>query len=426
MLIKKHIAVIFAILAITGTLSAQTLTLAECQQKAAVHYPAIARYGIIEQIKNFNIANANKAYLPQISLAAQATWQSDVTKIDVSFPEGFPALEIPTPDKDQYKVAAEMNQILWDGGNIAAQKNSVAAQAEVEKKQLDTEIYALRERINNVFFGILLLDEQLALHAIFEEELQRSHNRVQSYIANGVANEADLSAVKVEQLKAGQSRLQKESARTAYVQVLAVLIGEPVAEGTTFVKPAAGAEMYLSTIDRPELLFFDAQQLLLESQKSALTAKNMPVLGAFAQGGFGRPALNMFENKFQPFFVGGVRLSWNFGNLYTYGNQKKIIDLKKTAVESQRETFLYNLNIQIPQQQIEIEKFRKTMTDDDEIIRLRQTIKNAAEVKTENGTMTVSDLLKEMNELEAAKQTKTLHEIQYLMAVHNLKYTINK
>ncbi len=422
---NKYSIIIFTLCVFPFVLKAQTLTIDQAQAKASAHYPAIARYGIIEQTKDFNIANANKAYLPQGSMNAQATWQSDVTKIDLTLPQGFPVLEIPVPDKDQYKVVAEVNQLIWDGGKISAQKKSIEANAELEKQKLNSEVYALRERVNNLYFGILLLEEQLSQQEIWEKELQRNYDKIQTYINNGVANDADLSAVKVEQLKAGQQRIQLQSAREAYSKMLSVLIGEKIDENTSFEKPLPETTLPAIEIKRPELNLFSAQETLIESQETLLRAKNMPVIGAFAQGGYGKPGLNMFENKFNPFFIGGIRLSWNFGNLYTFANEKKNIELQKKTVDAQRETFLYNLNVQIPQQQIEIEKFRKTMKDDDEIIALRKIIREAAEVKVENGTMTVSDLLQEINAEEVAKQAKALHEIQYLMSIYNLKYTTN-
>lgn len=422
---KHFFLLLCAFVWISFLANAQTLTIDECQQKASTHYPAIARYDIIEQSKQFNIENANKAYLPQISIGAHATWQSDVTKLELTLPEGFPPLDIPTPDKDQYKVAAEVNQLIWDGGKIAATKKSIEANAELERQQLTSEVYTVRKRVNDLYFGILLLQEQLAQQEILESELQRNYEKVESYIKNGVANDADLSTVKVEQLKAGQQRIQLESARDAYINMLSVLIGEQISDNTIFEKPTPDYIAPTTEINRPELKMFLAQEKLIESQQTLLKAKNMPIIGAFAQGGYGKPALNMFENKFNPFFIGGVKLSWNIGNLYTLSNEKKNIELQKQLVNSQRETFLFNLNTQIPQQQIEIEKFTKTMKDDDEIISLRQLIREAAEVKVENGTMTISDLLQEINAEKAAKQAKALHEIQYLMAIYNLKYTVN-
>lgn len=410
----------------SSLVSSQVITLDEIQKKAESNYPAVAQYGIIEKTKDFSISNANRAFLPQGTLSAQATWQSDVTHIDIDLPEGMPPLEIPVPDQDQYRVVAELNQLIWDGGNVSAQKKSLKANAELEKKQLETEIYALRERVNNLYFGILLMKGNLQQQEILESELQRNYKNVQTYVQNGVANEADLSAVKVEQLKAGQQRIQLESTLDAYVRMLSVLAGESLDKDMTFTKPDPDAELMSPSINRPELKMFDAQEVAIESQRSLLKARNMPKLGAFAQGGYGKPGLNMFDTDFSPYFSGGIRLTWNFSNLYTLNNDKKKIDLQRQKVNIQRETFLYNLNTQIPQQEMEIEKYRKTMTDDNEIIRHQTLIREAAEVKVENGTLTVSDLMKEINTEEAVKQAKRLHEIQYLMSIYSLKHTINQ
>lgn len=410
----------------SSLVSSQVITLSEIQKMAEANYPAIARYDIIEKTKDFSIANANRGFLPQGTVSALATWQSDVTWIDMEMPEGIPPLYFPVPDQDQYRVVAELNQLIWDGGNISAQKKSLKAGAEVEKKQLDTEVYALRERVNNLYFGILLMKGNLQQHEILENELQRNYDNVQTYVQNGVANDVDLSTVKVEQLKAGQQRIQLESTLDAYIRMLSVLTGEPLEKNTTFVKPNPEVELISPIINRPELKMFTAQEEAAESQKSLLKAKNMPKLSAFAQGGYGKPGLNMFDTKFSPYFLGGIRLSWNIGNLYTYGNDKKKIDLQKQSVNTQKETFLYNLKVQIPQQQLEIEKYKKTMLDDDEIIRHQTLIREAAEVKVENGTLTVSDLMKEINAEEAVKQAKTLHEVQYLMSIYSLKHTINQ
>ena len=403
------------------SVSAQMITIEETQSKAEANYPAIVRYDLIERTKNFNIANANKAYLPQGTLSVQGTWQSDVTSIDLD----IPGLEIPSIDQDQYKLVAELNQLIWDGGKISAQKKNIEAEATLEKKLLESEIYTLRERVNNLYFGILLMKGQLNQHGILEKELRRNYDNVKVYVQNGVANEGDLNVVKVEQLKASQQRIHLESTLEAYIRMLSVLIGEELDGNMVFVKPDPGNTVTSSVINRPEQQIFEAQEHNIETQRSLLNARIRPTIGAFAQGGYGKPGLNMFDNDFSPYFLGGVRFSWNFGNLYTLKNDKKKMDLQKLSVNSQRETFLYNLNIVIPQQQIEIEKFRKTMKDDNEIILLQSQIREAAEVKVENGTMTVSDLMKEINAEEAAKQAKTLHEIQYLLSVYALKYTTN-
>ena len=400
---------------------AQTVTLEECQTMARENYPAISRFSIIEQSKNYTLANANKAYLPQLSLEAKATYQSDV----ITIPLDMPGIEIPVPDKDQYQIVAQANQIIWDGGKIAAKKEMIEAGAVGEEKTLETELYSLRERVNQLYFGILLVQEQLKQQVVMEEELQRNHDIVESYVENGIANQADLSTVKIEMLKAGQQRIQMESAQTAYLQMLSILIGNKISKETEFVKPSVSNDNSSVIIKRPELELFSAQEATIDAQTNELKSTIMPAIGAFVQGGYGKPGLNMLQNEFDAFFLGGVKLSWNFGSLYTYKNSVRSNELKKLNIDTQRDTFTHNLNMQISQQQNEIEKYRKTMKDDEEIIRLQQQIKDAAEAKVENGAMTVSDMLKELTALEMAKQAKLLHEIQHINSIYTLKNTTN-
>lgn len=418
----SRILLVFSLLIFsTIAAQAQVITLVECQNMARENYPAIARYSIIEQSENFTLSNANRAYLPQLSLEAIATYQSDV----ITIPLSMPGIVIPTPDKDQYQVMVQANQIIWDGGKIAAKKDLVKANAKFETKSLESELYTLNDRVNNLYFGILLIQELLKQQTVLEEELQRNLDKVNSYIENGVAELGDLNAVKIEILKAGQQRINMESAQNAYLQMLSILTGKKLDEETDLVIPVVLNEISLVTINRPELDMFIAQQATIDAQTRELRSGVMPAIGAFVQGGYGKPGLNMLQNEFDPFFLGGIKLSWNIGSLYSLKNSIKTNDLKKMVVDSQRETFLYNLNVQVSQQQNEIDKYRKTMKDDDEIIRLQQQIKEAAYAKVENGTMTVSDMLKELTNLDIAKQTKLLHEIQHLQSLYNLKNTTN-
>ncbi|MFA6360001.1 MAG: TolC family protein, partial [Dysgonamonadaceae bacterium] len=315
---RSFLFLVILFLSVIGAKS-QIITLNECQDMARENYPAISRFSIIEQSKNYTLANANKAYLPQLSLEAKATYQSDV----ITIPLDMPGVEIPVPDKDQYQIVAQADQIIWDGGKIAAKKEIVKTGAQLEEKTLETEIYSLRERVNNLYFGILLMQEQLKQQTSLEEELQRNYDKVVSYIENGVANQADLSSVKIEILKANQQRIQMESTHNAYLNMLSVLIGEELSVETGFVRPPVLNETSLVTINRPELEMFSAQKATIDAQTGALKSDIRPKIGAFVQGGYGKPGLNMLQNEFDTFFLGGIKLSWNFGNLYTFKNSVK-------------------------------------------------------------------------------------------------------
>ena len=285
-------------------------------------------------------------------------------------------------------------------------------------------MYAIRERINSLFFGTLLLEEQLKLNTLYDEELARNYQKVQSFIANGVANAADLDAVKVEQLSNRQRRAELEATCKAYRQMLGAFTGTDLAH-TELIQPIAADKQPLPEIRRPELHLFNAQNSLLDAQAKAVTAKNMPRLSAFIQGAYGNPGLNMLQSGFKAYAIGGIRLSWNFGNFYTKRNDLRQIDVNRDNIAVQRETFLFNTRQQISSGNGEIEKYRRTLADDGEIITLRDNIKRASEAKVAEGTMSVTDYMDDVTAAETARQNQALHRMQLLMSLYNLKNLTN-
>jgi len=397
------------------------LTLDDCQKKARENYPVIKRYDLIEQSKHYNLSNAAKGYLPQIQVNAKATYQSDV----VSLPIQLPGITIPTLPKDQYQAVVDVSQVVWDGGMIRSQKQVIQANSEIESRQLEVEMYALEDRVNQLFFGILMFDARLEQNRMFREELERNHKTVSDYMKNGIANQADLDAVRVEQLNAEQAQTQLQSTRAAYLEMLSYMLGESIDNSAVFTKPNVDFPALSSTLNRPELLLFDAQKELFDSQKSVIKSSYMPRLGVFIQGGLGRPGLNMLSNSWDPFYIGGVRLSWNFSSLYSKNNDLRKIEINKNMVDTQQELFLYNIRLTENRQNEDIKRVRDLMKQDDEIIALRENIRRATEAKMANGTGTVTDLMREMTQEDLARQSKAAHEIDLLMAIYNLKNTRN-
>ncbi len=407
----------------------QTLSLEQCRSQAQANYPLVRQYGLIEKSRNYSLANAGRAYLPQVSLSARASYQSDVTQVPIDL-SGFPIpidLNIPIPDKDQYVAAIDVNQVIWDGGAVRSQKDILRASSGVETQQLQVDMHSLDDRVNQLYFGILLVDEQLKQNALLQDELQRSYNQISSYAANGLANQADLDAVKVEQLNARQGMERMKSTRKAYQAMLSEITTLSITENTTLEKPVlSSAAAGLQPDSLPEVRLLNAQSDYLDAQKSAITAGNMPRLGLFVQGGYGKPGLNMLNNEFEAFYVAGARLSWSFGGLYTQSNERKKVEVKKSAVDVQRETFLLNARQNVAQLEAKIEGIKEVMKMDDEIIALRESVKKSAEAKVANGTLSVIELLREVNAESLARQTKSLHDIELLMAVANLKYVLNQ
>lgn len=411
-----------------GIQGQEAITLQQCQAWAHANYPQIKQHGLIEQTEQFNLSNASKGWLPQLSVSAKASYQSAVTKLPFDTEKLsalVPGFDIPTMSKDQYQVVAEVNQTLWDGGLIRSSKELTRAQAISDKEQLESDLYVLNDRVNQLYFGCLLQEELLKQNLLLQKELQLNIDRITAMIANGVANQSDLESMQVELLNAHQKEIELKAGRSAYRQMLYALIGKSYQGEVSLQVPDVQEKSLSSDINRPELRALDARSTLLQLQNRQLTAGLMPRLGAFVQGGYGRPGLNMLEDSFEPFYVAGVRLSWNMGKLYTLKNDRRKVDVSRRAIEVQRETFLFNTHLQMAQQDTEIRKMTDLMVADDAIIRLRTSIKQAAEAKLANGVISVTDLIREINAEDLARQSAATHRIQQLQAIYNYMYTTN-
>ena len=394
------------------------LTIDECQQKAKENYPDVKQYGLIERSREYNLSNLSKRYLPQVSFSAQAGYQSDVVRVPID----LPGIDIPTQSREQYRATFDVSQTLWDGGATSAQRRLTTLSSELDRQSVEIALYALRERVNNLYFGILMLDEQLKQLDIFSDDLQSSLRMVESLTKNGAAMQSDVDAVRVEILSVGQRRAELTSDRAAYADMLAAMTGEAI--DLDLIKPDASdvaIERRGAAAVRPELVLFDRQLAFFDARRDAIAAGNRPRVSLFFQGGYGKPGLNMLSDKFDFFALGGLRLAWNFGGLYTRKNDLGLIAADRRLTDVRRETFVFNLDLQLSKLYGDIEKARELMRLDDEIIGLRAEVKRASESKFRNGVYTVNDLLRDINAENLARQAKVLHEIRYLLDVYNFK-----
>ena len=414
---KKYIFTI-ALLAACAGVKGQ-LTVEQCWDRARANYPLIERMELIGRSADYTLANASRGYLPQLNLGAKASYQSDVTSVPIS----MPGVNIPQMPKDQYDVRLEVSQVVWDGGRIKAGKQTARAAAEIEKRSLEVELYALRERVNEMFFSILLLDRQIAQNTLYTEQLGRNHAQIEACVKNGVANRTDLDAVRAEQLETERNTTTMRSSREAYVTMLAVMIGSE--ESEIFLVEPLDAQAGEGALNRSELWLFDAQQQSLRSQLQSLSARNRPVLGAFATGGYGQPGLNMLKTGFEPYYITGLRLSWNFGTLYTKKNDRRLIENDMRGVDLRRETFEFNTRMQTIGERRQIDNIREVMRRDEEIVALRENIRRAAEARMVAGTINGTDLMREVTAENLARQTALLHRVQLMQAIYKTKTTRN-
>jgi outer membrane protein TolC len=390
-----------------------SLSIDTCLAMAKRNFPLIKQYGLIEKSKEYSIDNANKGYLPQFNIVGQATYQSAVTQIPISLPN----MVIPTISKDQYRLYGEVSQPITDLFVVKDNKNLIESNMQVETQKVEVEIYKLRERINQLFFGILLIDEQLKQTDLLKKDIQSGIDKTNVAIQNGTATKSSVNILKAELLKANQRTIELKATRKGYAEMLSHFIGTAIDENTTLLKPAP--QLVSNTINRPELKFYDLQKKTFDLQNKLITAKNLPRFSLFFQGGLGRPALNMLSNDVQGYYIGGLRLNWNLTGFYTYNKEKKILAVNQDFIDIQRETFLFNTNLNLRQQNSEITKVQELIETDSDIISLRESVKNTTKIQLENGTATTNDYLISVNAEDQARQNLILHEIQLLMAQYN-------
>lgn len=426
----KRNFLLFCSLIISFLLTARSLTLDSCLSKALSRYPLVRQYDLITKTAEYNLSNANRAWLPQVSLSAKASYQSDVTKIPdalgniLSTLAGRP-VTFESLSRDQYQAVIDMQQTIWDGGMTTARIKSIKSSAEVEKQKLTVDLYSLNDRITQLYFGIMLIDGQLQQNKLLQDELNKNYKRVQTGIHNGVAQLSDADRVKVELIKCGQRQAELEAMSRSYRQMLGAFTGETILPDTELLKPELPEVNEKAENNRPELLFFDAQQKTLDAQEAGIKAAVLPKIGLFAQGGYANPALNMFDPGFNSYYIAGVRFNWNLSELYNKKDNLSKTDIGRKNVETQKETFLFNNDLAGKQQKNEIERLKSVLKSDDLIIDLQKNIKDAAEAKYINGMITVDDLLTEITAESMAGQTRFLHEIQLYMAVYQYKYNTN-
>ena len=407
---------------------AQAQTLEECQQAAEKNYPIIKQYGLIAQTTELMVKNIQKGWLPQITASAQATYQSDV----VSWPENMQrmyqqmGLNMKGLTKDQYKIGVDLQQIIYDGGAIGSQRSIARQEGKVQEAQTEANLYQVRKRVNEMYFSLLLLDEQIRLNDDVKALLLSSEKKLAVMVKGGTAATSDFDNVKAERLSVTQQNESLKSQRQMLQRMLSVFCGIEVSNPE---KPAA-VETSASASNRPEIRLFDNQLKLAEVQEKALDTKLRPTLGLYAQGYYGYPGLNMFEDmisrKWSLNGIVGIKLSWNVGALYTHKNDKAKLKAQRDLIENAREVFLFNNNMEQIQQTENVSRYRTMMQGDDEIIALRTNVRKAAESKLAHGIIDVNSLLREINNENAAKTQQAIHEIDMLKEMYNLKYTNNE
>lgn len=415
---------VFLVIVVVSKANAQIeqLTLEECYQLAKQNSPAIRKLDLIAKTSEYDLQNANKKFLPQVNFSGQATYQSEV--VDYGSLLGKMPSNLgnnpPTLSKDQYKIQGEVSQLLYDGGSIKNQKELINANKELQEQNIETSLYSLKNRINTIYFSILLMDAQLKQNELNKANLQTQIQKVEAQLKNGVAFRSNLDELKAEIVNIEMASTEFKSNRNAYLKMLSLFIGKEVSASAQLVTPEV--DSIQTTINRPELRAFDLQKNIFDVQLQGLKSAYLPQVNAFFQGAYGRPTLNMIENKFGPWYITGVRFTWSLGSLYTLSNKKSTLLLNEQSVEADREIFLLNTKLDLTQQDENVKKYNELIRQDNEVMGLRASVSRSAEAQLNNGVITIHEYIQKINAEHLARQNKILHEIQLLQAKYNQKF----
>lgn len=422
---------------------APVITVEECIAKAKVNYPLYKNKKLIEETLQLGLTKADMAFIPNLKFSGKASYQSEVTEMPFSFP-GYDF----KMNKDQYQFNAEISQPIFDAGNLWASKDALRSKSVSDYADLDTKLYNIQASVMNVYFGILLINEQLAQNALYLDELERNYKTVENYNKNGVGQKSDLDIIGVEIITALKNKDDMLSKRESYYDSLAQFIGEnpqnytlAVPNNNEKLKELEVSPLFSSvdkksyTIDysslsellknRPEIAYYDAKGIEIESTKKTNLVKGLPTLDVFLQGGYSNPGLNFLKSGFSPYYVAGIRLNWNFTGLYTKNKEDEIIVKQKLQLINQKDEFLFNSEMSIKQNIREIRSLGEQLLMDDRIITLRTSIVKASESKLKNGVLSVTDLLTEINKLNTARVDKSYRSIELLVKIYSLKQTLN-
>lgn len=425
---KRTLTVLFCTM--TLAVSAQKLTLDECIGMARENYPLIKKYELIERTAHVNLSDIGKSWLPQIGVYAQGTVQNDIP----GFPDNMlpmlaeSGVDMPGIRKDQYKVGIDVNQTIWDGGKSKVDREVSQADARVQMAANDVELYAVEERVQDLFFAILLIEAQVKQNELTAKLLQSNLSRLRSMFTNGTVMQSDVDVVEAEYLTVSQRIVRLRGNADSYRLMLEVFIASPLT-GKTLECPSAETIADLQP-DRPELSRFNAELMKIESQRKQIKVSTLPKIGLFAQAYYGYPGYDYFHSMMSHEWtfnvMAGVKMSWSIDAFYTQKNKLSKLSLAGNHIETSRDVFLFNTNLASIQQQSDIQQQQAVLAEDARIVELRTSVRKAAESRLANGVIDTTDLLGKITDEATAALNAAYHKIELVKTVYQLKHTLNR
>lgn len=421
---KKTFLVLIGIACSLGAFGQKNITLTDCIAKATQHSPQSDLLTTIRKATDLQVALLQKNYLPQSSIGGQATWQSAITSVPIE----LPGLEIASPSKFQYKATVDVTQSIWDGGTTKAQQTIARATAKAETEKVKSDLYSLREQVSLLFFGVVLANKQIDNAALLRKDLAAKLTKTNYLKAGGMAIGNHVLAIEARLIELEQQVNDAQARKESALQALILLTNETALQNARFMLDSTLSVPDISSINRPELNYFDAQKEAIDATDQLIRAKNLPKINAFATGGIGRPALNLLSDQLEPYFIGGIQVRIPLSQLYTKSQdlERQQLVLNKEKMEEQEKNFIWLTQVKAASQLKEVERFDSMLANDKKLIAIREQMRQTAEVQLENGIITANDYLTEANNVDLARQNLILHQIQRVQAINTLATTLGK
>lgn len=419
---KNKYVFIVCLLGSSFRLNAQN-TLQSCMTLAEKNNPQAQLLPLVNEAEAVQLSALNKNLLPQASIGGQASWQSAVTSLPISLPN----ISVPTIPKDQYKATLDLTQTLWDGGTLKSQKLLTKANAAADTRSIENNIYQTKEQVSNLYFGVLLAEKQLVNMAITKNDLESQLKKINANVENGTAVKSNAMSLEARLIELKQQQREVRSRKLSALKGLAILTGSEFPENIILEEPMLDL-VQESSINRPELRFFEAQKDLAEANKLLIKSKYAPKVNLFATGGYGRPALNFLSPDFSTYFIGGLSLRIPLSQFYLKSKQTDFrqIDINKEKIDKQKDLFMQQTQLKLASQREDLAKLQDQILEDKRLIEIREYMKRTAENRLENGIITVSDYILEVDAETMAKQNLSLHQVQLLQVIQNIKIVSGK
>jgi len=414
----KKISTFLILFIALSSYSQEKLSLEECYNSVYKNYPLVKQKELFAKQNELDAEIIKTGKLPTLDFSAQATYQSDVVELPISIPN----IEIESPNKDQYKAAVSVNQLIYGGGLIDANLDAKSATLKTRQKQVEVSLYQLKEQVNNLYFSILILQEKKALLTAKKTQLEATLKEVKAGIKFGMLLPTSDSVLEAELIKIQQQFTEIDFTKNTLIETLSRLIGQNISTTIILTNPEISSSLK-TEINRPELDLFQLQKEQIEASEQLILKKNSPKLVGFATGGYGNPGLNMLDNSFQTYYMAGLKLNWTIFDWNSSKKERKSLQVNKEIIESQQEIFNLNTNIELNNHLSEMNKISNFIEDDKSIIDLRKKVLKSAKSQLKNGVITSSAYITELTNLFEAETNLSTHKIQLLLAKSNYKLT---